>query len=232
MLTLPRSLPLVVLVASLFTSLDASADPDVATALPPPAHWKADPLFPGAHRVSLGVGTGVPFIGMGEVTYAPSERFAIGGLFGATPYLLGAGVRPRLGVPLNARTRLTLVSPVIFYPSGHGPVGDAPPWFLAQPALRLERRIGDGVYVHVNAGVVGAVGFPTKESATYNAHAVSHGTTWGVWNTVGAGGAASVAERTLVFADAMLVMEGVRLAGVDWFGGPPFVFTVGVQRIL
>ena len=231
MLTLPRSLLLVVLAASVLTSVDASAD-DAAMAPAPPAHWKADPLFPGAHRVSLGVGTGVPFIGMGEVTYAASERFAIGGLFGATPYLLGAGVRPRVGLPLNARTRLTLVSPLILYPSGHGPLGDAPPWFLAQPALRLERRIGDGAYVQVNAGVVGAVGFPTKESATYNGRAVSHGTTWGVWNTVGGGGAVSVSERTLVFADAMLVMEGTRLAGDHWFGGPPFVFTVGVQRTL
>ena len=225
-----RSLLLLVIAASSFPSREARADVDAATA--PPVHWKADPLFPGAHRVSLGVGTGVPFVGMGEVTYAPSEHVAIGGLFGATPYLLGAGLRPRVGLPLSARTRLTLVSPLILYPSGEGTFGNAPPWFLAQPALRLERRVGDSGYLHVNAGIVGAVGFPTKESATYNGRAVSHGTTWGVWNTVGVGGAVSVSEHTLVFADAMLVMEGARLAGEHWFGGPPFVFTVGVQRTL
>lgn len=199
--------------------------------------WTADPLFPGKGRGSIGAATGVPFVAMGEIAYAPSNHFAVGGIVGATPFVLGLGVRPRVGVPLNERTRVALVSPVLYYPTGEGLVGNGPPWFLAQPALRLERRIGELGYAHVGAGLVAALGIPARNErgqmvATYgNKTIVGSELPWGVWNTVGAGGAFAITDRTLVFADAMLVLRGVRVPS-EWIGGPPVAFTLGIATVL
>jgi hypothetical protein len=204
----------------------------------PPPRWKADPLLPGARHGSIGVASGVPFLALGEVAYAPTEQFAIGAIAGATPFVLGLGVRPRVGLPLNDRTRMAFVSPLLYYPTGEGLVGDGPPWFLAQPTLRVERRIGEAGYAYVGAGAIGALGtLPRSERreqvVTYNdRRVVERDTQWGVWNTVATGGAVGIFERTLVFADAMLIMRGVRLAGDEWIGGPPFTFTFGVARVL
>jgi hypothetical protein len=240
-----------VLQASLFTLLASSLLPRVAHAAvsddavdapaapPPPAtHWKADPLFPGARHGSIGVATGVPFVGMGEVAYAPTEHFAIGAIVGVTPFVLGVGLRPRVALPLGRTYRVALASPVLYYPTGEGLIGNGAPWFLAQPGLRLERQLGEHAYVHAGAGVVAAIGFPAKNErgemvSTYNdKHVVDKGTPWGVWNTVLLGGAVSVFDRTTVFAEGMLIMRGVRLAGDEWIGGPPVAFTLGVARVL
>jgi hypothetical protein len=222
-------------VAWLVASSGANASPSDTTAAA--AHWKADPLFPGAGRGTIGVASGVPFVGMGEIAYAPTEHFAIGGIVGATPFVLGLGVRPRIGIPLSDRTRVSLVSPVLYYPTGEGLIGDGPPWFLAQPALRLERRVGELGYVHVAAGIVAAAGVPSKNERgemvfTYgNRRFVGNDLPWGVWNTVGAGGAFAVFDRTMVFADAMLILRGVTVPS-EWIGGPPVAFTLGIARVL
>ncbi|MEO8796525.1 MAG: hypothetical protein ABI551_01445 [Polyangiaceae bacterium] len=220
------SIPRVVLAA------DGAAPP------PEPTTWKADPLFPGAGHGSIGVATGVPFLAMGEAAYAPTSHFAIGAIVGITPFVFGAGLRPRVGVPIGERTRISLVSPVLWYPTGDGLFGNGAPWFLAQPSLRLERRVGRSFYANANAGLIAAVGFPSHDESgqtivTYNdRRVVGSGTPWGVWNTFGVGVAASVFDRTTVFADGIVIMRGVRLAGDDWIGGPPFAFTVGVTRTL
>ncbi len=201
-------------------------------------HWKGDPIFPGARHGSIGLATGVPFVGMGEIAYAPTESFAIGAIVGVTPFVLGVGVRPRVGLPLGERTRVALVTPILYYPTGEGLVGDGPPWFLAQPALRLERRLGDAGYGYVGAGVVAAIGFPTRDQngemvVTYNdRRVVEKSTPWGVWNTVGLGGAVAIARGTTIFADGMLILRGVRLAGGEWIGGPPLAFSLGIARVL
>ena len=201
--------------------------------------FAADPIFPGAQHGSVGVATGVPFVGMGELAYAPTEGFAVGAIVGITPFVFGAGLRPRVGLPLDASgTRVSLVSPLIYYPTGEGFFGDGPPWFLAQPGLRLERRMGESIYAHVGVGAIAALGFPSRDErgewvATYNnRRVVEKDTPWGIWNTVGAGGGIAVFDRTTVFADAMLILRGVRLAGSEWIGGPPFAFTLGVVRSL
>jgi hypothetical protein len=174
---------------------------------------------------------------MGEVAYAPTESFAIGGIIGATPFVLGLGVRPRVGIPLNERTRMALVSTLLYYPTGEGLVGDGPPWFLAQPGLRIERRVGERGYVHGGAGLVAALGVPSKDEngemvVTYgNKRFVSHELPWGVWNTLGGGGAFALSDHTLLFADAMLVMKGVTVPS-EWIGGPPVAFLLGVARNL
>jgi hypothetical protein len=68
--------------------------------------------------------------------------------------------------------------------------------------------------------------------ATYgNTTVVGSGIPWGVWNTVGAGGAVAISERTLVFADAMLVLRGREVPSA-WIGGPPVAFTLGVATVL
>jgi len=211
---------------------DAPAAPDIAS------HWKADPLFPGAGHGSIGVGSGVPFLGLGEAAYAPTEGFAIGAIGGVTPFVVGVGLRPRVGVPLGERMRLSLVTPILYYPTGEGLIGNGPPWFLAQPALRLERKVGDRGYAQLSAGLIGAIGFPTRGQngevvVTYNdQRVVEKGTPWGVWETLGGGASFAAFDRTVIFADAMAIFNGAKLAGNEWVGGPPFAFTVGVSRSL
>jgi hypothetical protein len=215
-----------------------AAESPEADAPPAAKAWRGDPLFPGAGHGSVGVATGVPFLAMGEVAYAPSSSFAIGGIVGVTPFVLGLGVRPRVGVPLGDRTRVTLVTPILYYPTGEGFIGTGAPWFLAQPALRLERHLGDAAYAWIGGGVIAAVGFPARGEGgqvvvTYNdRRVVENGTPWGLWNTVGGGGALAIADRTTVFADAILILRGVRLAGDEWIGGPPFACTLGIARSL
>lgn len=235
-----RSLSLSLLLCSVVLPSVAHAATEEATADAPPVsdpRWKADPLFPGKHHGSIALATGVPFVGMGEVAYAPTENFAIGGIVGATPFVLGLGVRPRVGIPLNERTRMAFVSTLLYYPTGEGLIGDGPPWFLAQPSLRVERRIGERGYVHAGAGLVAALGVPSKNEngemvVTYgNKRFVSHELPWGIWNTVGAGAAYALGDHTLLFADAMLVMKGVTVPS-EWIGGPPVAFTLGVARTL
>jgi hypothetical protein len=223
---------------SLLAPAVARAAVDEPPASPPPSqHWNADPLFPGARHGSIGIATGVPFVGMGEVAYAPTEHFAIGAIVGVTPFVLGVGLRPRVAVPLSRSMRVALAAPVLYYPTGEGLVGNGAPWFLAQPALRLEREIGKSGYVFGGGGVVATIGFPTKNQngemvSTYNdKRVVEKGAPWGVWNTLIFGGAISVADRTTVFAEGMLIMRGVRLAGDEWIGGPPFACTIGVARV-
>lgn len=223
-------------VLSLHRLASAASEAEAVTeALP---RWKADPLFPGAGHGSIGAATGVPFVGMGEIAYAPTEGFALGAIVGATPNVLGVGIRPRVGVRLSERMRVALVTPALYYPTGEGLVGNGPPWFLLQPALRLERSVGDIGYVHVSAGAIGALGLPSRDQngemvVTYNGRrVVEKDTPWGVWNTVGGGAALSIFDRTVFFADAMLIMRGLRLAGDEWIGGPPVAFTVGLARVL
>ena len=205
---------------------------------PPVATWKADPLFPGAGHGSIGVGSGIPFLAMGEAAYAPTNHFAIGAIVGVTPFVFGAGIRPRVGVPLGDRTRVSLVAPILWYPTGDGLFGNGAPWFLAQPSLRLERKIGERFYA--NAGGrrdrCHRISFTRREWA--NDRDVQRSTRrrnrnpMGNWNTFGVGVAASLFDRTSVFADGIVIMRGVELAGADWIGGPPFAFTLGVTRTL
>jgi hypothetical protein len=50
----------------------------------------------------------------------------------------------------------------------------------------------------------------------------------GIWNTVAARSSLALNERSHLFAEGSLVMEGVRPARD--VGGPPVVFNVGVQH--
>ena len=177
MLTSRSSLALVVAL-SLFASRDALGQTarDVPEA-PAASNWQADPLFPPRHHGSVALATGVPFVGMAEATYAPFERFAVGALVGATPNVLGLGLRPRFGVPIGERVRVSLVVPMLYYPTGAGLIGNGPPWFLAQPAIRAEHAIGDRGYAFVGAGLIGVFGNRPKDEstetvATYNGRQV------------------------------------------------------------
>lgn len=185
----------------------------------------------------MAVASGVPFVGLGEVAYAPTEQFAVGAIAGVTPYVFGAGVRPRVGLPTGSRTRVALVAPLLYYPTGETLLGDGPPWFLAQPAARFEWRAWDAGYLHAGAGIVAALGVPAPDErgrtvVTYGSRRFQgEGLPWGVWNTVTVGAAVSVFDGTVAFADGMLIMRG---AGVpsEWIGGPPVAFAFGIARVL
>jgi len=210
------------LTLSAFVFLSAPARAETLDAPASASAPGGDGLFPEGGHVTLGASTGVPFVGIGEVGYAFTDRFTLGAIGGITPSVVGAGVRPRLSIYEGGAYRVTLVMPILYYPKTH--MSGEEPWFLTNPVLSLERRFG-AVRAHAGLGLVAAA---CADSLFEHDHASSF--MGGVWNTVQIGGAWKVARATEVFGDAQLIMRGVRPAGDEWIGGPPVVVALGVTQ--
>ena len=190
----------------------------------------SDDLFPGDGRVAATVATGIPYLAIGEVAYGLGDRFALGVVAGVTPITYGVGLRARALLAEGAAGRLVIGMPLLYYPAtrtlGHEP------WVLAMPQLLAERPLGNGAKIHVGVGA--ALATCTGAIAAFFGGAHDHddgpGFMGGAWNTLTVGGAIPMGASTRLFADAMLVMKGARLATADWIGGPPVVLTLGVRR--
>jgi hypothetical protein len=212
-------------------SPEAAPTRDAATAdasTRAPAH---DYLMPRAGDFSATFASGVPFLGLGEIAYGPTDRFAIGALAGATPDLpkvsgtAAIGLRPRGIVWKSGAWRSTLTAPVLYYPELQG-FGAREPWVLARPTIGLEREIGSGARVNVTVGAIAAA--CTESIVTLGKEHTMEG---GVWNTAGVGGALPLTANTSVFAEGSLVMRGV-VPAPDWIGGSPVVAFAGVTTRL
>jgi hypothetical protein len=202
--------------------------PTVGDSAQAPAH---DYLMPRAGEFSATFASGVPFLGIGEVAYGPTDRFAIGALAGATPDMskisgtAAIGLRPRGVIWKSGAWRSTLTTPVLFYPKLDG-FGGREPWLLARPTIALEREIGPGARVNVSVGAIAAA--CTESIFTLGKEHTMEG---GVWNTAGVGGALPVTASTSVFAEGSLVMRGV-VPAADWIGGTPLIAFAGVTTRL
>jgi hypothetical protein len=186
------------------------------------------------------VATGIPFIAMSEVAAGVGDRFAIGALAGIAlsgsdgPRNTGFGLRPRVVIVTLGSNRLAAVAPTLYYPIGRGS------WFLTRPSVLVEHRFASGAYVTGGAGVVvvstadnlagghGGVALPYGGSPGLN----SANATNGFWNTLTAGGALPLGDRTQAFGDVTLIMRGLSLPGAEWIGAVPFTVTLGLVTAL
>lgn len=195
---------------------------------------KPNAWLPGSGRFSAAIATGVPFLVMSELSVGITDHAALGVLGGTTPIVSGFGLRPRGAVSLGDHAQLLLSAPVIFYPAR----ADGPAWWLARPSFELAVDVSERWNLAAGAGAVGVAtqeavfggdDGPTGTSAygrQLNAHRVD------AWWTLNALASVAVSDRTQLFADATLVFRGVRPAGSDWIGGPPFILFLGVNTCL
>jgi hypothetical protein len=224
-------LPVAAVVATaLFTSSTVGAA-EAAEAEAP----RADYLFPGGGNVGASIATGAPFAAIGEISVGVGDRFAAGALVGAGPFSGGvvAGVRPRVDALHLGPMRLVLEAPVLWYPGLNG----ADNWMLAKPQARFEGTAG-AFRAHASIGVLGAKmiggerdGRPIRPYGGTGAGLPSGVQEGMFWNTFGAGAALALSARTALFLDASVLMNGLSVAGPEWFR-VPFAVALGVSTVL
>jgi hypothetical protein len=188
-----------------------------------------DELFPESGTFAGSFATGIPYLGIGEVAYGVTDRFAIGAVGGATPRTVGAGLRLRgvLFQSESGRDRVVLGAPVLYYPPTGG-LGDEP-WLLTLPSLLFERRFESGGKIHFGAGIAAASCLDSIGAHLFGSGHSDSAFMGGIWETLTVGGATRMGSFT-GFADVTLLFSGPRLAGKDWIGGPPVILTLGVRR--
>lgn len=195
----------------------------------------ADYLFPGDRRIGATIATGAPFAAIGEIAIGLGDRFAAGALVGAGPFSGGvvAGIRPRVDAVHLGPTRLVLEMPVLWYPGLNG----ADDWMLARPQARIEAIAGT-VRVHASVGLLGAkmIGGERTEGPIAPYGGTGAGLPSGVqegmiWNTFGGGAAAALSSRTSLFLESSVLMNGLSVAGAEWFR-VPFSVALGVSTVL
>jgi hypothetical protein len=179
-----------------------------------------DPLFPGAGHLSVGVATGVPYLGIAEVAFGVTDRIALGLVGGATPYVVGAGLRFRASLFEGGPARLIFRMSGLYY---GGSEIEADPWILLMPALLVETRLGSGLRLW---GGLGAAGTACVDDL---GELFGGGMMGGPWGTVTAGASLPIGQRAVVFLEASLVTKGVTLPE-RWVGGPPAVVMLGMTR--
>jgi hypothetical protein len=195
-----------------------------------------DPSFPDGFAASAA--TGIPFVGIAELSYGVSDAFALGGMLGVTPVTIGVGLRPRAQVSLSGSHRLSFVAPALYYPMHPNP--RISPWVLARPVVLWERRaaglgFGLGTGVVVTASTDGILTTTDEESARDSNYA--RGTElepapFGFWETVVATTSLPLGSASSAFAEAGVVFDGFRIADDEWVGGPPVIVVLGVSRQL
>ena len=222
-------LALVTAASATIASTALAAEPDAPAAARP----YDDYLFPGGGHVSATAATGLPYAALGEVSVGIGDRFAAGAVVAGGPFLGGfaTGVYPRVDVVHAGPMRLVLEAPFVWYPG----LQNDDNWIVLRPMARIEGDAGR-VRVHASVGamwatMVGAA--PAKGPITpYGGAGLPSGVQQGsVWNTAGGGLAVATSGRTSVFAEGFLIMDGVDLAGPEWFALPLGAF-VGVTTTL
>jgi hypothetical protein len=229
---------------ALASATSRASEPVLAAPEAPAPSAAYDPdgdLFPTSGRLSLSAGTGLPFLGIGEVGVGITRGFAIGVLGGVTPSVLTAGIRPRVRVRLGDHLALMLVVPMLYYPSasapGPGNIGSTS-WVLARAELSLDATITERFHLAGGMGIIAAASTLALANRLegkafvvpgYGMSAAdTEGFAGGLWNTVCFHASYAVRPRTHLFAEGSLVMSGVVPA--ENVGGPPLVVTMGVQQ--
>ncbi len=197
-------------------------------------------LFPGAGHPTLAAATGLPFLGIGEIGIGVSKNFAIGVVGGITPSVVTAGLRPRVRLATSEHTSFTLIAPMLYYPSasapGPGNVGTSS-WLLARPELLWGGDLGERWTLAGGMGVI-AAGSTEALGQCFSGHKfempaydgspeAKKGFAGGIWNTVSMRSSYRLGVSSHLFAEASVVMAGVKPA--DNVGGPPIVVELGYQ---
>jgi len=218
--------------ASLFSSVASAASPETPDAPPPRPPLSADYLFPRAGGFTATGATGLPFFGIGELTYGVSDRFAVGAVAAATPNIgrihgtMALGVRPRAVLFASGDWRSYVAVPVFYYPEVDGFGGNLEPWILVRPSVSLERRLPGGARASVGLGAIAAA--CTESILTLGKERTMMG---GVWDTAILGGSVPLSGRTQLFGEGSLIMSGL-VPARGWIGGAPVTALAGITTSL
>jgi hypothetical protein len=202
-----------------------------------------DYLFPEAGHFGATLATGVPYVGIVDLTLGLGPHAALGAIFGVTPRVVGLGARPRLALPLGAvetaAFRVYAIAPLLYYPE------PSVRWVLARPTLAIEHRTTSDLRLGLGGGLLWASSVdalhgegtplsykkPTEAeiAARRAAREASAAPSSILFWTISASAALEIAQHSAVFAELTTVMEGASLAGDRWtdFGGPPVLVSLG-----
>jgi hypothetical protein len=175
----------------------------------------------GQGRLTLA--TGIPYVGIVEYAYGISDRVTMGAFVGVTPNVGGVGVRTRLVVHEPREDfRIYFCTPIAFYPKTKGLGGD--PWWLVRPNINFEWMTNGGFRYKVGGGLVAAASHHSVFGDASKAHFSPD-----VWNTVHAGISFPIGRNATFQVENSLVLNGFKVAGKDWVGGPPVILVIGTS---
>lgn len=173
-------------------------------------------------RGRLTAATGIPYVAIGEYAYGVSDRVTVGFMAGVTPSVSGYGIRAR-AVLYQPRDgfRIYFCTPVVFYPKTRGLGGD--PWWLTRPNINFEWNTTRGLRYKIGGSLIAAASHHTlfgNAAARFSP---------GLWNAVHGGISFPIGSNLTLQVESSLVMQGLRVAGKDWVGGPPVILVIGTS---
>ncbi len=183
---------------------------------------RKDHVFTDAGRGLVTVATGIPYISIGEIAYGIDDRTTVGLIYGLTPNVEGYGIRARRVVS-KAREdfRIYFCVPVLYYPKTKDLGGE--PWFLTRPNINFEWITGSFLRYKIGGSLIAAASQPSLFGGERN----GEGFKGGVWNAMH-GGVSFPMGRIMFQIELSVVMDGFRLAGDNWVGGPPVILVMGI----
>jgi hypothetical protein len=208
-----------------------------AQQMPVPVIGAPDHLIGTQGQSRFTVITGIPFVAVGEYSYAFSGGFTMGLLAGTTPTDQAYGVRPR-GVIYESDAEMFRVlakAAVLYYP---GFEGNSEAWWLAYPEVTAEWKLASGVQLSLEAGLVGTTsaeeidrmitGNGEPQFDKWDRPMDPDGFNALVWQTVGVGSAVPLTSFLTLYTGMDLVMDGFAVADERWIGGPPVIVTMAI----
>ncbi|MCR9285762.1 MAG: hypothetical protein NXI23_00075 [Bacteroidetes bacterium] len=199
-----------------------------------------DSLFPGKGKSMFTLATGIPYVGIAEYAFGFSDKFAVGLIYGQTPVTAGYGLRLRaILFQRKDNFKISLRAPIIYYPKRTG----IEPWVLTWLSANAEWRLPSGLRFH---GGIGAVGvecmddiwdFVTLKKLSGPEHSHEHehnheseeeNSMGKIWNTIQMGFSLPISKKMVFQTEASIVMDGFKVAGKDWIGGPRTIITIGI----
>ena len=192
-----------------------------------------DYLFPAKSSSTITVGSGLPYVGIGEYAYGVSDRFSAGLLIGATPKVMGYGFRLRAVLYENGdqNFRMTFRVPTFYYPQTKDLGGE--PWWLTFPVVATEWKFASGVRLSADAGVLATV---CAESLSHSLFGTGHheemeemGFEGSTMYSIGGGVAIPLSYSVVLQSNLDFIFDKGGLADRSTAVETPFVWTVGLS---
>ena len=189
----------------------------------PSGSYSDDHVFAGNGGAKVTLATGIPYVGIAEYAYGFSDRVTGGILFGVTPNVEGYGVRVRAVVYQTSKSfRVYFCTPVLYYPKTKALGGD--PWWLARPNINFEWIAENKFRYKVGGSLIAAASqhslFGNPADAKFKP---------GLWNAFHVGTSFPVGSEIMFQTELSVVMNGFKVAGDDWVGGPPVILITGIS---
>jgi hypothetical protein len=114
-----------------------------------------DYLLPQKGKSMVEFYTGSPYVAIGQYTYGVSNRFAVGVIYGYTPFVKAYGFRLKAVVAQPSENfRINFKSPFFYYP--HSEPKDDEPWVAAWPTLNFEWKLKNEARLWAGFGIMSA----------------------------------------------------------------------------